>query len=304
MQGSTLAAVYGIHPKQIVGALSDSFQQKPHIPKCNIRNISQRPVQRSLMWFHLLWEPTRLKNSKAVGVDRIQPEIWKHEGPVIHIKWHKHLVCCWEKGRLPQDLHDAIIIITLYKKKIRKFWLFEQWSCCRKSPGTEWYQMEKNNFVPETHCGFSYIYIVIFFVFHCAELFIFWYLNTGVSVEFCCRVQNSCTMAINCLESLIRSTTDMMFVLRQLQNECREPNKDRYVAFVDLTKPFETVSRGLWQVLKSLGCPPILLTILIQLHKDQRRQVRHTKNLLQPLLIEKRCEARLHTCPNSLLHLL
>lgn len=95
-----------------------------------------------------------------------------------------------------------------------------------------------------------------------------------------------------------------MFVLRQLQNECREPNKDRYVAFVDLTKPFETVSRGLWQVLKSLGCPPILLTILIQLHKDQRRQVRHTKNLLQPFLIEKRCEARLHTCPNSLLHLL
>lgn len=84
------------------------------LSRCNILSISQRPVQRRLMWFHLLWKSTRRETSKAAGVDGIQPAIWRHGGPVIHML----LVCCWEKGRLPQDLRDAwVIIITLYKKK-------------------------------------------------------------------------------------------------------------------------------------------------------------------------------------------
>ncbi|KAJ7401636.1 RNA-directed DNA polymerase from mobile element jockey-like [Pitangus sulphuratus] len=39
-----------------------------------------------------------------------------------------------------------------------------------------------------------------------------------------------------------RGTTDMVFVLRQLQEKCREQNKGLYVTFVDLTKAFDTVS--------------------------------------------------------------
>ena len=40
-----------------------------------------------------------------------------------------------------------------------------------------------------------------------------------------------------------RGTTDMAFVLRQLQDKCREQNKKLYVSFVDLTKAFDTMSR-------------------------------------------------------------
>ena len=41
----------------------------------------------------------------------------------------------------------------------------------------------------------------------------------------------------------------MIFVLRQIQEKCRERNMGLYAAFVDLTEDFDTVSRdGLWEV--------------------------------------------------------
>ena len=40
-----------------------------------------------------------------------------------------------------------------------------------------------------------------------------------------------------------RRTIDMIIVLRQVQEKCREQNIGLYAAFVDLTKAFDTVSR-------------------------------------------------------------
>ena len=51
-----------------------------------------------------------------------------------------------------------------------------------------------------------------------------------------------------------RGTVDMIFVLRQIQEKCREQIMGLYAAFVDLTKAFDTVSRGeLWKILARLG---------------------------------------------------
>ena len=83
-----------------------------------------------------------------------------------------------------------------------------------------------------------------------------------------------------------RGTTDMVFVLRQIQEKCREQNKGLYISFVDLTKAFDTVNReGLWKILKRLGCPPKFLKLIVQLHEDQRGQVRHSNDLSQPFPI-------------------
>ena len=41
-----------------------------------------------------------------------------------------------------------------------------------------------------------------------------------------------------------RVTIDMIFTARQLQKKCKEQNVDLYMTFVDLSKAFETVSRG------------------------------------------------------------
>ena len=60
-----------------------------------------------------------------------------------------------------------------------------------------------------------------------------------------------------------RSTTDMIFVARLLQEKCREQHRDLFIAFIDLTKAFDTVKRYLlWQVLGKFGCPPHFLNIL------------------------------------------
>ena len=62
----------------------------------------------------------QLNSRKAAGVDGIPPEIWKYGGPALHVKLHDLLVCCWEQGKLPQDLRDDAVIITLYKNKCEK----------------------------------------------------------------------------------------------------------------------------------------------------------------------------------------
>uniref|UniRef100_A0A8C9SDP7 Reverse transcriptase domain-containing protein n=1 Tax=Scleropages formosus TaxID=113540 RepID=A0A8C9SDP7_SCLFO len=58
----------------------------------------------------------QLKHGKATGVDGIPPEVWKDGGSVLHTKLRKLFVHCWEQGKLPQDLREAVIS-TLYKNK-------------------------------------------------------------------------------------------------------------------------------------------------------------------------------------------
>ena len=44
-----------------------------------------------------------------------------------------------------------------------------------------------------------------------------------------------------------RETNDMIFTARQLQEKCQEKNADLYIAFVDLTKEFDSQSWGTWR---------------------------------------------------------
>ena len=157
-------------------------------------------------------------------------------------------LCCWEQGKLPQDLRDAVII-TLYKNKGEK-------SDCSNYRGITLLSIAGkilarvllNRLVPAV-----------------AELHL---------------PESQCGFRSN------RGTTDMVFVLRLLQEKCREQNKGLYVTFVDLTKAFDTVSRnGLWQILERLGCPPKFLSMVMQLHEDQRGQVRNSNDLSEPFTI-------------------
>ena len=48
----------------------------------------------------------------------------------------------------------------------------------------------------------------------------------------------------------------MIFVARQLQEKCREQRMDLCVAFIDLSKAFDTVNREmLWEIMRRAGCP-------------------------------------------------
>ncbi|XP_023815252.1 uncharacterized protein LOC111948070 [Oryzias latipes] len=171
-----------------------------------ILRIPQQPLKEELDEAPSMDETLKaikqLKSGKAAGVDGIPPELWKHGGPALHSKLHELFICCWEQGKLPQDLRDAVII-PLYKNKGVK-------SDCSNYRGITLLSIAgkilarillnrlvptiAKDHLPESQCGFR---------------------------------SN-------------RSTTDMVFVLRQLQEMCREQNKALYVTFVDLTNAFDT----------------------------------------------------------------
>lgn len=60
---------------------------------------------------------------------------------------------------------------------------------------------------------------------------------------------------------------DMIFAVRQLQEKCKEQNRELYTIFVDLAKAFDTVSReGLWCIMSKFGCPDRFILMVRQFH--------------------------------------
>ncbi|XP_037773076.1 uncharacterized protein LOC119568612 [Penaeus monodon] len=187
-----------------------------------VLRIRQKPVIEELEELPSIEEISKaieqLKCGKAAGVDGIPPEIWKDGGPTLHSKLHELLVCCWEQSKLPRNLHDAVII-TLYKNKGEK-------SDCSNYRGITLLSIAGKVF---------------------ARVLLNRLLPTIAEDHF---PETQCGFRTN------RGTTDMVFVLRQLQEKCREQNKGLYVTFVDLTKTFDTVSRkGLWMIMERLAAP-------------------------------------------------
>ena len=76
-----------------------------------------------------------------------------------------------------------------------------------------------------------------------------------------------------------RSTTEMIFTLRHLQGKYREQRKPLFINFVVLTKVFDTVSRkSLHKVLEKIGCPPLLLQLIISFHEDTIACIQFDRN--------------------------
>ena len=60
-----------------------------------------------------------------------------------------------------------------------------------------------------------------------------------------------------------RSTVDMVFTVRQIQEKCTEQQVDLFACFIDLTQAFVTVNReALWIILSKLGCPSKFINLI------------------------------------------
>ena len=80
-----------------------------------------------------------------------------------------------------------------------------------------------------------------------------------------------------------RSTIDMVFSLRQLQEKCREQQMPLYIAFIDLTKAFDLVSRdGLFQILPKIGCPPKLQSMIESFYRNMKGTVQFNGSSSRP----------------------
>ena len=149
---------------------------------------------------------------------------------------------CWEKGTLPQDFRDAVIV-SLYKNKGEK-------SYCSNYRG-----------ITLLSIGGKILARVL--------------LNRLIRT-----IAQENTTESQCGFRSNRGTVDIIFVLRQIQEKCKKQNMGLYAAFVDLTKAFDTVNRdGLWNILARLGYLLKFLTILRQLHEGRQGQVKHNGSL-------------------------
>ena len=209
----------------------------------------------------------QLKVGKSPGIDGIPAEVYQHGEEAALDRLPDLLTSCWEKRTLPQDLRDAVVA-SLYKNKGEK-------SDCSNDRG-----------ITLLSIAFKILARVL--------------LNRLIPT-----IAQKNTPESQCGFRSNRRTVYMIFVLRQIQEKCREQNMGLYAAFVDLTKAFETLSGdGLWKILACLGCPPKFLIILRQLHEGQRGQVKHNGSLLGSFPISNGVKQGCVLTPHIVLHLL
>ena len=177
-----------------------------------------------------------LKNNKTPGPDGIPAEILK-QGGYLCIRAIHHLIAdVWEHGAVPQQWRNANVV-TIYKGKGEK-------SVCGNSRGISLLSAA----------------------------------GKVLAKVMLSRLIQSITEHLlpesQCGFRKDRSTVDMVFTTRQLQEKCREQHQDLHMAFVDLSKAFDTVNRDLlWAVLLRVGCPQKFVSILRSFHEGMMAQV-------------------------------
>ena len=185
-------------------------------------------------------------SGKAPGNDRIPPDLIKHCKTTLLLPLHDVLSQCWQEGAVPQDMKDSKII-TLYKNNGER-------NDCNK------------------YRGISLLSIV-----------------GNVFDRIPIRLQKLAERIYpesRCGFRAERSTIYMIFSLRQLQEKGREQHMPLYIAFIDLTKAFDLVSRdGLFKVLPKIGCPPKLQIMIESLHTDTKGTVQFNGSSSEPIEI-------------------
>ena len=181
-----------------------------------------------------------LANGKAVGPDGVSVELFKitlNGDPALRRRLLDIVIRIWRGGEVPQQCKDTIIMV-LHKKKDR------------------------------TECG---NYRGIPLVAPAGKILL--KIIARRLSEYCERVgilpEEQSGFRPN------RCTTDMMFMIRRLQELARKKRIPLYVCFIDLTKAYDSVDRTLrWTVLARFGVPQIMISVICQLHDGMRACVR------------------------------
>ena len=144
-----------------------------------------------------------LKDNKTADPDNIPAEVIKYGGCALHRRLHNFIFDCWSTKCLPQQWKNANIILV-YKRKGDR-----------------------------AECGSNHGISLLFVAGKVLAKIMLTHLLVHVDLvlpESLCGFRRR------------RSTIDMTFVARQLHEKCHKQHQDLYMAFVDLTKAFDTVN--------------------------------------------------------------
>ena len=162
-----------------------------------------------------------LANGNDVGPDGVSVELFKitlNGDPALHRRLLDIVVCIWRGGEVPKQWKYAIIMV-LHKKK--------DWTECGNY----------RSISLVTHAGKILLKII-------ARRLSEYYERVGILPEEHKGFQPN------------RSTTDVMFVIRRLQELARKKRIPLYVCFIDLTSAYDPVDRTpLWTLLPVLNSP-------------------------------------------------
>ncbi|KAI8487938.1 hypothetical protein Bbelb_343860 [Branchiostoma belcheri] len=139
-----------------------------------------------------------LKNNKAAGPDGVPGEILRCGGEALAQCLLSFVTASWETGCVPQQWKDADLV-SIYKKKGDK-------ADCNNSRG-----------ISLLSCAGKVLTRILL-------------LRLIKSVLEDVLPESQCGFRKD------RSTIDMVFVARQLQEKCREQHQELYLVFIDLTK--------------------------------------------------------------------
>ena len=216
---------------------SESDMLDPDIPK----RLPQQPVTSALGI-----EPTEeeiatamkaMANAKAVEPDGLPAELLKlglQQDRTILLEFHQLTTVIWREGKFTQRWKDAVIAVTHKKGDETE---------CGKYRGTSLV----------SYAGKVLLKVV-------ARKLSAYCQMKGLLPEEQCGFRPN------------RSTTDMMFVVRRLQEIGRKAGVSR---FIDLQKAYDTVDRTLlWQVLTRIGVPPQMIAVIQQFQKWDEACVR------------------------------
>ena len=177
-----------------------------------------------------------MANAKAVGPDGLPAELLKlglQQDRTILRELHRLTILTWRQGKVPQQWKDAVITV-LHKKG------------------------------DKTECG---NYHSISLVSHAGKV-LFRVVARRLSAY--CEAKGLLPEE-QCGFRPDRSTTDMMFVVRRLQEVGRKAGVSLHMCFVDLRKDYDTVDCTLlWQVLTRIGVPPQMIAVIRQFHDGMR----------------------------------
>ena len=170
-----------------------------------------------------------MANGKAMGPDELPAELLKlglsDSSHEILLAFHDIIVAVWMTGEVPQEWKDATIKV-LHKKKER----------------TECSNYRGLSLV--VHAGKVLLKIVANRLGDFCE-------EAGILPEEQCGFRPQ------------RSTTDMMFVVRRLQELGRTSNTSLEICFIDLAKVYDSVDRVLlWEILARFGVPHRMIKVI------------------------------------------